>query len=427
MTDEGPTGTETPDEREVRLAALLSVDVSEAVKAHAERVARRRAPEPEPPDRSVRRWTVVAAYVVLVALLVSGAGLAYAGSRLIRSSTEGEVLAPIDDPAAPGYEAIVDPTPTLVMLHDVDGKLDAITVLTLPGSGGGGVVLVPDRTVFEVPNLGVTTIEAAYQFGDAQIQAQAVGDLLGAAMREVEVMDAQRWADLAAPVAPITIDNPNELLIDGEVRFPIGELELEATDVGPYLEAHDAQRSDLARFARHENFWAAWLDAVAEAGTDAAVPGELDSGIGRFVRSIANGVQIIETLPVQPATPGRHGAEPAFVPRGDEIDDLVARVVPFPASPSPGARARVRLLNGTTDTTAATSVASELPPAGVEIVLIGNAGGLDVEETTVRYAGDQFRTEARAIVEILGTGSVVEESRPSDAVDITVTLGADYG
>lgn len=443
MTDEGPTVGETPEQRDERLAALLSVDISAAAEELAARADRRRrsaatgsaSPDDVAADpgadaaQSGPPWRVVISFGVLVALFVSGAGLAYAGARLIRSSTEGETVSPIDDPDAPGFEAFVDPTPTLVMLHDQDGALDAITVLTLPDpdGGGGGVLLVPDRTVVDLPTLGITTIEAAYEFGDAQIEAQAVGDLLSTAMRETEVVDAARWADLVAPVAPITVDNPNELVVDGEVLFPIGEIELEADEVGAYLEADDAEASDLARFARHETFWAAWLEAVAAAGTPEAVPGELDSGIGRFVRALAAGTTAIETLPVQPATTDRHGEDPAFVPRGREVDELVARLVPFPTSPSPGARARVRLLNGTADTTVAASIASDLTPAGVSIVLIGNATSLDHEETTIRYLGEEFRSEALAVADILGVGEVVEESRPSDAADITVTLGEDYG
>lgn len=439
MTDEGPTGTGTPRARDERLAALLSVDITVADE-QVRRAERRRPPEATEPDdrpaevgddapRSGPSRRLVVSFAVLIGLFVSGAVLAYAGVRLIRTSTEGEVLRPIDDPDAPGFEALVDPTPTLVMLHDRAGKLDAITVLSLSNGdgGGGGVLLVPDRTVVDLPILGVAPIEAAYEFGDAQIEAQAVGDLLGTAMHETEVVGADRWADLVAPVAPITIDNPNELIADGEVRFPIGEIELEPSDVGAYLEAHDAEGSDLARFARHETFWAAWLEAVAADGTPAAVPGELESGIGRFVRALSAGRSLIETLPVQPARADLHGEDPAFVPRGNEVQTLVTRFVPFPSSPSPGARARLRLLNGTNDTTLAASVASDLPPAGVSIVLIGNATSLDEETTTVRYVGDEFRPEALRVVEILGVGNVVEESRPSDAADITVTLGADYG
>lgn len=429
MSSDGQGHEESPDERDQRLAALLSVDIGAAVRAHAEQHESTRTRKPPSVQRSRPTWFVVLAFGVLAGLLLAGVGLAYAGTRLIRSSTQGEVFTPVNDPTAPGFEALVDPTPTLVMLHDVDGLLDAITVLTLPDpdGAGGGVLLVPDRTVADIPAFDDIPIEAAYDLGDAQFAAQSVGGLVGVAMLETAVVDAGRWADLVAPVAPITIENPNELRIDGEVRFPIGTIELEASDVAAYLEADDSEGSDLARLARHQLFWDAWLEAVEDEGTPGAVPGELESGIGRFVRTLARGSAVIETLPVRPVGDDRYGPEPAFFPEDDPVTELLTRLVPFPVSPAPGARARLRLLNGTTDTTIASSVAAELPPAGVELVLIGNAASLDHDTTTVRYVGEESREEALAIVDILGVGEVVEELRPTDAADITVTLGADYG
>ncbi len=467
MTDEAATpgegGEEAGDEAEVepdaaraaRLAALLSVDIRPTPGQDEERALRGptadalQVDDVDPagdhdadldatdldvagdaaPDEKTRSPHSVAWFAVLVVLLVGGVGLAYAGSRIIRSSTEGEVLSKIDDPAAPGYEALVDPTPTLALLQDVNGALDSITVLTLPnpGGGGGGVLLIPTRTVTEVPIFGESPVAIAYNFGDSQIATEVIGTLLGTGLGESAVVDATRWADLVAPVAPITIDNPNALTVDGEVRFPVGEIQLQATDVGPYLAARVDGETDLARLFRQQLFWSAWLDAVAANGTDAAVPGELDTGIGRFVRSLAAGERVISTLPVNPTPPGEYGDEEAFVPQPTKAADLVDRLVPFPVSPAPGARARLRLLNGTTDTSVAASVAADLPPAGVQVVLIGNAASLDHATTTVRYIGAEFRDEAQAVADILGVGEVTEDNRPSETADITVTLGADYG
>jgi hypothetical protein len=461
VTEEGPASDgrradgpgiheppETHDERDRRLAALLSVDIGAAAEAHADAAAvtpggaagpagapAEAVPRPQPSadggdQRTVKRppGRNVVSFAVLALLLTGGVGLVYAGTRIIRSSTEGEVFTPEADPDAPGFEALVDPTPTLALLQDRGGLLESITVLTLPDpdSGGGGVLFVPDRTVADLQAFGDIPIEAGYDLVDAQFEAQAVGQLLGTAMHDHEVLDDERWSDLVEPVAPIVLDNPNELYIGGEVRFPIGEISLEADDVGDYLAAEDVDGSDLARLARHETFWEAWLSAVAADGSPTAVPGEIDSGIGRFVRGIAEGPSVIETLPVQPVPDDRYGEETAYFPAGEELTALVGRLVPFPVSASPGDRARLRLLNGTGDTSEAATVAADLPPAGVEVVLIGNATSLDHEKTRVRYVGDQYRDEALAVVDILGVGEVVEDPRPSDAADITVTLGADH-
>ncbi|WP_436792727.1 LytR C-terminal domain-containing protein [Actinospongicola halichondriae] len=438
MTDDGSGTPGTPgDDRTARLAALLSVDISVPSAGDGGRRAETVEPaESADSDETVsdggRHRTGGLAWAVLVVLLLAGSGLVYGGTRLIRSSTEGEVLAPIVDPAEPGFEALVDPSPTLALLHDVDGTLDAITVLSLatPDGGGGGVLLVPRRTVTELPLVGDAPVEAAYDPEVPIVQADAVGILLGSAMREVAIVDDARWADLVAPVVPIEIDNPNELLVDGEVQFPAGSVELGAADVGPYLRATVEGESDLARLFRHQVFWDAWLDAVADDGSDAAVPGELDSGVGRFVRALARDGNEIETLPVQPSSGDDPDDDPddlpTFVPRFDQLRALVDRFIPLPVSPGPGLRARVRVLNGTTDTTAASAVAGSLPPAGVEVTAIGNAATLDIAVTTIEFTGEEFRDEAEALAEILGVGVVVEDTRPSDAVDITVTLGADH-
>lgn len=367
---------------------------------------------------------------MLVVLLASGVGLAYAGAQIVRNSTEGRVVAVVDDPTEPGFEALVDPTPTLLVLHDLDGTLDAVTVLTLPDpeGTGGGVLLVPTRTIYDMPLYEVNPIELAYDLGNPDFTNDVVGQLLGTGLGTTLVIDADRWAELVAPVAPIVIENSDEIRDDdGDVVFPLGEVELEPDDVGPYLEARIDGESDLARLFRHQTFWEAWLAAVADSGRADAVPGEVDSGIGRFVRAIAAGRSVIETIPVQPATPGRYGDEPAFVPRFTPLRELVDRVVPFPVAASPGSRARVRVLNGTDDTDRASQVAGLLPPAGVQVVIVGNALEFGQTETVISYGGDAFLDEAESIRSILGVGNLVVETRPSDAADITVTLGSDYG
>lgn len=441
----GPGDGRSFVDRAVRLRELLSVDLERPRTPEPESRRGARAAEPDvgagpataaPGGRSstthtgprrARRWTSVS-NLVLVALFAAGAGLIWAGTQVVRSSTQGEVVEPVRDPTAPGFEALLDPTPTMAVLHDLGGTVDAITVLTLPspGDGGGGVVFVPTRVVVDIPLLDTVPLEAGYDLGSPSVQAEAVGDLLGAAIGEIAVVDADRWAGLVEPVAPLTVDNPDRIEVDGRVRFPVGEIELAPEDVGSYLQARVPGQSDPARLFRHESFWRAWLDAVTEAGTTEAVPGELSAGIGRFVRTLAQGPVLFESLPVHESASDEFGEEPVFTADVDGIEDLVERVIPFPRSPRPGVRPRVRVLNGTTDTDAASRVAPRLPPVGVEVAVVGNAASLDRTETTIAYVGPDHRDDAEAIREVLGVGAVIEDPRPSDVVDITVTLGADH-
>jgi hypothetical protein len=427
MTDDpSEVAPSAGDDRDARLRALLTVDLPERTQREIE--AAGVAPERTAPARRWP-WTSIASAVVLVALFAAGTALAYAGTRIIRSSTVGEVVEPVDDPAAPGYEAFVEPTPTLAVLHDSGGSLDAITVLALSNAdeGGGGVVIVPTRVVDDLPLFGVAPLETAYDLGSTpQVQGEIIGDLLGIGIDEVVVVDAARWEGLVEPVALLVLRNPTDLEVDGEVVFPAGEIELAASEVAPYLEVRSEEESELARLFRHQLVWRAWIEAVAEAGTPDAVPGELESGLGSFVRRLAEGEVEITTLPVERSAAPAEGDEPTYVPDVPAIEALVADLVPFPRSPRPGERARVRVLSGTEDVQASRRVAGLLPPVGTEVVIVGNATSLDQETTTIAYVGPEHRETAEEIRDVLGVGEVLVDPRPSDVVDITVTLGADH-
>ena len=93
----------------------------------ARRSARQRGDEPDADPRSAaldpprrrpsRRWMAVFASCMVVALGASLV-LSYVGVRTVRSSKAGRIVSTVTDPAAPGFEAFVEPTPTLVVLHD---------------------------------------------------------------------------------------------------------------------------------------------------------------------------------------------------------------------------------------------------------------------------------------------------------------------
>lgn len=440
--DDGALGPQSDEDGEARLRALLSVPLDVPPPAgRSDDVDERDRPRPSAVDLPTPGGGdgsggvgtrigigAVVSVIVLLALFATGAGLVYAGTRIIRSSTEGEVLAQETDPTAPGYEALVTPTPTLLVVHATDGAVSALTVLTLPdpAAGGGGVILVPRRTVSDMPVFGYAPIAAAYDLGNADVQAEAVGDVLTAGIGEVAVIDSERWAGLVAPVAPLSIDNPDDLEVRGDVLFPAGDLELEADDVATYLEAEHDGESDLARLFRHRTFWEAWLEAVAASEDPAVVPGELEVGIGRFVRALAAGSTVVETLPVEPTTLDDYEDEQNFAVERDELAGLVAELIPLPRSPRPGVRPRVRLLNGTQDLDEARSLALELPPLGVEVAVVGNARSLDEATTEIAYVNPSHEEAARDIRGLLGVGEVVVDERPSDVADITVTLGADH-
>jgi hypothetical protein len=235
------------------------------------------------------------------------------------------------------------------------------------------------------------------------------------------VVDDARWAELVAPVAPLTIENP-----DNVGAFPAGRLSLEADQVGPYLDARAEGESELARPFRQQLFFEAWAEAIAASTAAAPVPGEVESGIGRFMRGVANGPHQVATLPVVESTvDSQFGELPRLDFDPDGTQQLIASLVPFPTAATPGGRVRVRLLDGTGDPEHVLRVAPSVVPAGTEIVVVGNADTFDYEVTEIRYHHATLRSEAEDIRVALGAGRVINDPRQTDAFDVTIVLGTD--
>lgn len=366
-----------------------------------------------------RRWTIVFVSLLAVAL-VAGGTLAYAGVQTVRNSRAGRSVSTVTDPAAPGFEAFLEPTPTLAVLHASGTQLISVAVLALySGDVGGSVLLVPPDTRLD-STTGANSLGGVSLFLESPTAALAgLQSLLGIGISEVAVVDDARWAELVAPVAPLTLDNP-----DAVGAFPAGALSLEADQVGPYLAVRAEGESDLARQFRHQLFYEAWAEAVAASPDPAAIPGEVESGIGRFVRGLAGGPRQIATLPVvESQTPfgelARLDADP------DATKELVSSLVPFPTAPYPGGRVRVRLLDGAGEPDHVLRVAPLVVPAGTEIVVVGNADAFDYTTTEIRYHHRTFEPAAEELRDALGAGRVVDDPRQTDAFDVTIVLGAD--
>lgn len=366
-----------------------------------------------------RRWMIVFLSVLAVALVAGGA-LTYVGVQTVRNSRAGKSVSTVTDPAAPGFEAFLEPTPTLVVLHASGSHLISVAVLALnSGDVGGSVLLVPPDTRLD-SSPGADSLGGVSAFlGSPTAALTGLQSLLGIGIAEVAVVDDARWAQLVAPVAPLTIENPDTV---GE--FPAGTLLLEADQVGPYLAARAEGESDLARQFRHQLFYEAWAEAVADSPDPAAIPGEVESGIGRFMRGLASGPRQIATLPVlESETPfgdlARLDADP------DATRELIPSLVPFPTAPYPGGRVRVRLLDGQGDPEHVLLVAPLVVPADAEIVVVGNADAFDYETTEIRYHHPTFEAAAEELRAALGAGRVIDDPRQTDAFDVTIVLGTD--
>jgi hypothetical protein len=383
------------------------------------------------PGRPPSWWWRFGFPAVLVVAVLAVPVLVWTGAQIVLGSSEGEIVRAVTDPALPGWEAIVEPTPVLALASvDTDGTLDSVTVLSLTGDNSGAVVNIPAGTTLGVPGIGSIPLGVIYaEAADSPLETlrASLEAMLGVGIPEIDLIEPEEWASLVGPVAPLAINNPDPVVASdsGEILFPKAAIDLPASEVWSYISTRNPGESDLNRMIRIEEFWRAWLARVAaDPDGEATVPGEIESGLGLFIRRLAKGQAEIRTLPVTgEAIDGRPDA--AFRPEPDEVRALVELVVPFPAGPE-GSRVRVTVLDGTGELDHGVAAAVLLAAAGGQIDKVGNASTFEVSTTQITYYDDAIRSRVEALRDALGIGEIVRSDELNSATDVVVVLGEDY-
>jgi hypothetical protein len=313
--------------------------------------------------------------------------------------------------AMPGAPPEPAPPPVLVAQQDPSGRASSLTVLVPAAGGRGGtLVLVPPGTMTEVVSLGLEPVGRSLE--------------LGAGLGGVAVVDDNALAGLLAATGPlpVTVPDPVEQVGDGgrvEVVFPAGPIELQPGDAGRFL-ALKGDANDLARMARHQAFWDAWLAALRQRPDAAPTePPEL----GRALSALLAGPVRTRVVPVEGfGSTGEDGE--LYRVRAGDLQRLVAGVFPAPAAPA-GDRPRVQILNGTGALGLAEAVRNRLGP-GFDVRFTGNAPTLDHAGTQVVYYDRSQQEAAERLRRALGVGTLVFSRRGLAVVDVTVVVGKDF-
>lgn len=432
-----PSGTGERAQRRRERQAVEAAAEPEAEHALPERRSRRgRRERTADDDRAARRagpvarWTFIGALALLVLAVPV---LTVVGAKAVLRSNSGRELNVVTDPAAPGYEAAVDPTPTMLVTQTDDaGAISGVTVLSLNASGGGNLTFFPAGTELELPftEAGQAPLNVIYQGAGQSGLEQRVETLLVAATEEnVEILSNDQWASLVAPLGPLTISNPVALSATDAagtvVNFAQGDIQVPPEQIGLFVNTRGTDENDLTRLERQQAFWTAWLAAVKTSTDPNAVPGETDKGLGRFVRDLAKGDASYNTLPVTPIGIPGVGATDSnlYAPDQAAVDQLVAETIPFPVGVG---RMRARVLDGTGTEGTAASAARVIVPAGAEIAIVGNAESFDHDTTVLQYYDRAERDQAQRLLDALGGGRLVLREGVTDNVDVTVIVGRDF-
>jgi hypothetical protein len=115
-----------------------------------------------------------------------------------------------------------------------------------------------------------------------------------------------------------------------------------------------------------------------------------------------------------------------YLPVDEQVTSLVARLVPFPIGAPPGARPRVRLLDGTGTLDHGLGAVAGVVAAGGQVDQIGNADAFGATTTRLEYHDDARLPEVERLQAALGVGEVVKVPSAQTAIDVTIVLGADF-
>ena len=369
-------------------------------------------------QRRLRRQRVLVVLLFLAAL--GGTVALVLSAREPDSAAGSRAGSGATAPAAPAVP------PVLVTQATGTGRAGWLTAL-VPAAGGrgGALLLIPAGTMAEVPSLGLDPVGNALAAGGPDRLLFTAENVVGASLGSVELVDAGRLGELLRPAGALTVEVPErveDVFANGRVQvlYEPGPNRIEPGDLSQFLAAR-GRANDLARLARHQAFWDAWLSRLAD---EPDLLPETETALGKAVAALAKGDWQVRVLPVEAVGTLDTGDDIYRVDR-EELGAVVTRVFPG-ARAAAGVRPRVRILNGTGELELAQRVAQHLAPAGVEVTLTGNARPLGQTVTQVIYYDPDERAMAEKVRDALGVGVLVRNRTRTDVVDVTVIVGKDF-
>ena len=396
---------------------------------------RRRRPRRPAPSANIF-WRFVFPVLVVVAG-VAVVVLWRAGTKSILDSTDGREVELVVDPAAPGYEAFVVPTPTLLVAHIDGGRLVGVTVLaqTALEQGGSAVLLGADLLVEYETDEGEEASEflaLAWSEGGLDRVEYLVEQLFGFGFTEAIELDVENLGRFLGQVEPLPYLLADDLFTESEsssttLWLDKGRQDLEGAVAAQIYGFRNPGEAEANRWLRQERIWNAWLESIARSADPRQATLGFQEGLSPFLRSLGTGVADVSILPMEQV--GLDPEDPPFyILEADSgaawLRERVLDMVPLPISPRSSVRPTVKLLDGTGDSVNRDRSGADVVAAGGVIAVIGNATAFGVNHTTVLYHRPEVAAQATMIATALGVEATLVDV-VEQPTDLTVTIGLD--
>ncbi len=387
---------------------------------------------PAPPANGFWRFVFP---VLVVAAGVAVFFLWREGTKAVLDSTDGRVTDLVTDPAEPGYEVFVDPTPTLLLVHHDGGELVGVTAMARTDLDEGGSMTLLTRDLLVPASASddgsPLLLSQAYAEGGIERVQSMVERLFGFGFLDARELDTEGLGAIMGLVEPISISLPGDLLVaddDGAVKvwLEAGLSDLSGETAAQVYAFVNPGEADANRVQRQLDLWRSWFAAIGEADDLVAATTPFEEGIAPYLRSLGAGTRSIAEPPVtsllfdptaQPVPTLGEVGEQWMLDRGLDM-------VPLPVSSAAAPRSTVRLLDGTGDAAARDQALPLVVEMGAAVVVIGNAPSFDVAATTVAHHRVESAGVAEELAAELGATAVFDEDE-DQPVDLTITIGLD--
>jgi LCP family protein required for cell wall assembly len=368
--------------------------------------------------------------------------------------------------------------------EEVANNTDTIILVRVPNDGSSATAIsIPRDTYVEVPDIGMSKINAAYGATKELARLDAAESGADAAEAEKTSTKAGREAliESVADLTGVTVDHYAEVGLLGFVlltdavggvdvclnaavdeplsgaHFQAGEQTLQGSDALSFVrQRHDLPRGDLDRIVRQQVFMASLVQKVLSAKTlsNPSKVAQLTAAVQRSValdsdwdivqlatqmQGLAGGSVQFSTIPVQDINAMTDFGESVVQVDPDEVREHVAGLVDEEAgqegsetnttsdTPVPDidpSTVTVDVSNAGSVSGLASAVSLAMSSEGYVEGRIGNYSGGTMSSTTL-YTADADSDEALAVAAVLGDVDI--ESDPSlPAGTVEVVLADDY-
>ncbi len=374
---------------------------------------------------SRRRSATIVFALFLMGVVGGGTFVAMAAQDAVLESRSGSVSEVILDPAAPGFRAFTEATPTVLVAHtSIAGpgqELLGVSILTPADAAVGGTVITVQSTF--AADSSSPALRDIYRSGGLDSVASTLGEVAATGFTSTVELDGEQWVSLIGDDAPLTLTLRTDLI---ETQESFGSVVVDADTRGFTPEElltivihQNPSEPSLGAALRHQEVWRAWISQTQGTSERSVLADTGGEEFARVLAALESGEVSFRTIPTSTRAVGPT-EDTAYIADESEIRNVFAQIVPFPTEVVPGDRPAVLLLDSTGGVVESNVFVEQIARSGGRVTILGNTVGEQEARNRVQFHDTAGGPLAVEIAGALGVSDV--EDVPLDGATTSVTV-----